>query len=282
MSAGAHGLISDIIVVTDLDGSLLDFYSYSWKDAQPAINLLKRRNIPLVFCTSKTRAELVQLRRKMGLTDPFISETGGAIWFDPKATEKKPRGARKLAGLYAIVLGLPYRRLRRALIDYRDKHRLDLVGFGDLPAKRIGELCDVPNEVAPLAKIRDFDEPFFFAQPPAEKTIDEMRRYFTQRGMHIIQGGRFFHLVGDSDKGKAINRLREWYEGERGGPVTIIGLGDSPNDISLFEAADIPILVKRHDGRYDPRVRAAIKTRLAGEIGPAGWNRAILKLLDAK
>ena len=55
-----------------------------------------------------------------------------------------------------------------------------------------------------------------------------------------------------------------------------------PNDISLFEAVDIPILVKRHDGRYDPRVRAAIKTKLAGDIGPRGWNRAILKLLGKK
>lgn len=277
-----HDAKTRLMVVTDLDGSLLDFHTYSWQAARPAITLLKRRRIPLVFCTSKTRAELVQLRQKMGLNDPFISETGGAIWFDAGPGTTRPAGAKKLAGLYAIVLGLPYRQLRRELIAYRDKQRLDIIGFGDLPALEIGKLCEVPDDVAPLAKIRDFDEPFFFAQPPAQKTIDQLCRYFARRGMRIIQGGRFFHLVGDSDKGKAIARLRQWFDAEWGGAVTIIGLGDSPNDISLFEAADIPVLVKRHDGRYDPRVRAAIKTRLAGDVGPAGWNRAILKLLGGR
>jgi mannosyl-3-phosphoglycerate phosphatase len=268
-----------IMVVTDLDGSVLDFNTYSWQAALPAIRLLKRRHIPLVFCTSKTRAEVVQLQQHMGLTDPFISETGGAIWFHPAHTPTKPTGAGKLAGLYAIVLGLPYRTLRGALIEYRTTAKLEIIGFGDLPAEQVGKLCAVPAQVAPLVKQRDFDEPFIFAQPPTTKTIDDMRRHFSRRGMRIIQGGRFYHLVGDTDKGTAIHRLRQWYEKQTGARVTIIGLGDSPNDISLFAAADIPILVKRHDGRYDPRVRAAIKTRLAGAVGPAGWNRAVLHVL---
>lgn len=268
------------MVVTDLDGSLLDFDTYSWRAARPAISLLKLREIPLVFCTSKTRTELVQLQQHMGLSDPFISETGGAIWFHPSMITTKPAGARKLAGLYAIVLGLPYRTLRRALVEYRTKEKLDIIGFGDMPVEKVGKLCAVPARVAPMVKQRDFDEPFIFAHPPSKKIIDQMRRHFSRLGMRIIQGGRFYHVVGNTDKGTAIRRLRQWHENQTGGPVTIIGLGDSPNDISLFDAADLPVLVKRHDGRYDPRVRAAIKTRLAGAVGPVGWNRAVLHILE--
>ena len=77
----------------------------------------------------------------------------------------------------------------------------------------------------------------------------------------------------------ALPAIRLWYEQRVGGPVTIVGLGDSPNDIPLFEASDIRFLVKRHGGSYDPTVRRAIRTHLAGDIGPAGWNRAIMKLL---
>ena len=87
---------SRIVVVTDIDGSLLDFSTYSWEEAIPAINLLKRRKTLLVFCTSKTRAELVYLQDKMRIRDPFISETGGAIWFNPRSVKVKPKGARKL------------------------------------------------------------------------------------------------------------------------------------------------------------------------------------------
>jgi len=268
------------MVVTDLDGSLLDFDTYSWEDALPAMRLLKRHNIPLVFCTSKTRAELLQLQQQMGLSDPFISETGGAIWFHPHEMKTMPHGAKRRAGLYAIVLGLPYRTLRKALVDYRATHQVKIIGFGDLPVSQIGRMCAVPPKVAPLVKKRDFDEPFIFTESPSKKVLDHLHRHFAGLGMRVVRGGRFHHLIGNTDKGTAIRRLRQWYDTETGGPVTIVGLGDSPNDISLFEASDIRVLVKRHDGRYDPRVRAAVKTRLAGEIGPRGWNRAILQLLE--
>jgi len=270
---------SNIIVVTDLDGSLLDHFSYSWEPAVPAINLLKRRRIPLIFCTSKTRAELVYLQDRMGIDSPFISETGGAIWFRPEVVKTQPPGARSLAGMYAFVLGRSYRELRSALVGYREKHDLDMTGFGDLEADRVAELCNVPLDVAELVLQRDFDEPFFFNTPPPPGILEKMHRDFARQQMRIIQGGRFYHLVGQSDKGRGIKRLREWYQESLEQPVTIIGLGDSPNDIALFEASDIPVLIKRHDGKYHPLVREKSKTRLAGEIGPVGWNRAILKLL---
>jgi len=273
---------SRVVVVTDLDGSLLDYFTYSWEAALPAISLLKRRKIPLVFCTSKTLAELVYLQTKMRIFDPFISETGGAIWFPPRCVKGKLAGAKKVGQLYAIILGLPYRALRSALVAYREEYNLDLVGFGDLPPERVAKLCDVPIEVGRLVKMRDFDEPFFFTTPPTSRLLEKMRRDFARQGMRIIQGGRFYHLVGKSDKGQAISRLRQWYEEKSGGSVTIVGLGDSPNDIALFAASDIPILIKRHDGRYHPLVRAAIRTRLAGDVGPVGWNRAVLKILGEK
>ena len=208
-----------------------------------------------------------------------VPETGGAIWFNPRSVKAKPRGAKKISGLYAIILGLAYKKLRAALVDYRTKHDLNLLGFGDLSNERVARLCDIPLAIAPLAKKRDYNEPFFFDQPPPPSLLEKMRRDFARLGMRIIQGGRFYHLVGQSDKGMAITKLRQWYKETLEGPVTIIGLGDSPNDIALFEAADIPVLIKRHDGKYHPQVRTAIKTRLAGDIGPAGWNRAVLKIL---
>ncbi len=268
------------VVVTDLDGSLLDHFSYSWQAAQPAIDLLKRKNIPLVYCTSKTRVELSYLQHRMKINSPFISETGGAIWFDPRIVDPKPPGARLIDGLYAVVLGERYRKLRKVLTNYRREHKLELLGFGDIDDDYAAKLCDVPRRIGPMVKRRDFDEPFFFETPPPERVIAQMYRDMKKLGLNIIRGGRFYHLVGQTDKGRAITALRKWYDRQPGPPVTIIGLGDSPNDISLFRAADIPILVKRFDGRYEPRVRASIKTRLAGAIGPVGWNQAILKLLE--
>jgi mannosyl-3-phosphoglycerate phosphatase len=59
-----------------------------------------------------------------------------------------------------------------------------------------------------------------------------------------------------------------------------IGLGDSLNDLPLLKACDFPILVKKIYGSYDKDVIARIKPLLADGIGPEGWNKAVLELLE--
>ncbi|MGA0327631.1 MAG: hypothetical protein ACO3OK_11595, partial [Limisphaerales bacterium] len=41
------------VVVTDLDGSLLDHHTYSFEAALPALSVLKEEGIPLILNTSK-------------------------------------------------------------------------------------------------------------------------------------------------------------------------------------------------------------------------------------
>ena len=69
------------VVVTDLDGTLLDAETYSWEPARAALAALVARAIPVIFCTSKTRAETEVLQAVMGIGDPSIVESGGAMAF---------------------------------------------------------------------------------------------------------------------------------------------------------------------------------------------------------
>ena len=71
-----------IIIFTDLDGTLLDD-KYSYKKSKNILNLIREKRIPLIFCTSKTKAEVDYYRKKLNNKDPFISENGSAI-FIPK------------------------------------------------------------------------------------------------------------------------------------------------------------------------------------------------------
>ena len=60
------------LVVTDLDGSLLDHHSYDFSPAKPWLARLKQLGVPVIPVTSKTRAELIHLREALGLTgDPL-------------------------------------------------------------------------------------------------------------------------------------------------------------------------------------------------------------------
>ena len=62
-----HGNQKDchLLVFTDLDGTLLDHETHSFKRALPAIKILKEKNIPLIFSTSKTRAEIEEVKPQL-------------------------------------------------------------------------------------------------------------------------------------------------------------------------------------------------------------------------
>ena len=70
-----------VIIFTDLDGSLLNHEDYSFAEATPSLDRIKRSGIPLIMTTSKTRREIEPLQREMGIGEPFIVENGGGIFF---------------------------------------------------------------------------------------------------------------------------------------------------------------------------------------------------------
>ena len=71
-----------LVIFSDMDGTLLDS-KYSFRDAEKALDLIKKKKVPLILSSSKTRAELELYRKKMRNRHPFIVENGGAI-FIPK------------------------------------------------------------------------------------------------------------------------------------------------------------------------------------------------------
>ena len=109
------------VIFTDLDGTLLDPETYSFQKALPALKLIKKSEIPLVFSTSKTRAETEFYRKKLENKHPFIVENGGAI-FIPR--NYFPFGFKydRVDGEYLVIkLGTDYGKLRKVLESIKNK-----------------------------------------------------------------------------------------------------------------------------------------------------------------
>jgi mannosyl-3-phosphoglycerate phosphatase len=264
-----------IVVFSDLDATLLDHRTYSFEPARPALRLLQEKKIPLILCSSKTRAEIEPIRSALANTDPFISENGGAV-FIPEgyfATGLPP--ARRKSGYHVLEFGTPYGRLREVISELQGRLPGQIRGFGDLAAGEVAELTGLSESEAALAKDREYDEPFLLSEPASLGTINEVVQ---AAGLKMTQGGRFFHLIGDNDKGKAVRLLRTIYEKAEGRSLKTIGLGDSPNDLPLLENVDFPVLVQKPGGCYDPSIRLSRLIRAPGK-GPEGWGAAVLDLL---
>ena len=263
------------IVITDLDGTLLDAVTYSFDEALPAVEALRRKKIPLVLSSSKTRREIELYRSRLENTDPFVSENGGGI-FIPRGYFPFSASERIIDGYEAIVLGRPYGELRKALEETREATGVRVRGFGDMAPFEIALKSGLDIKEAALARMRDFGEPFVFEGSSRE----EIRRFLLaleKRGLRWTRG-RFYHLMGENDKGRALRVLRSLYE-RRFGRVMVIALGDGLNDLPLLKAADRAVLVPHPDGTYEEAVVVEGLIR-ASRPGPAGWNETVLKLIE--
>ncbi|MGH7231707.1 MAG: HAD-IIB family hydrolase [Nitrospiraceae bacterium] len=271
----------NILVVSDLDGTLLDAATYSFAAAAKALEAIETKGCPLVLASSKTRAEMEPIRYQLNHHGPFIVENGGAV-FIPKGFFKFPLEGTVLHGPYQVVeLGAPYPKLRSALKEIAQALPCRISGFGDMSIEEVSRRTGLCPAEAVLAKQREYDEPFVVEESPTP--VNEIYRLAEARGLHCTQGGRFYHLHGNTDKGRAGRYVIECFRrqaAEHGAALQTIGVGDSLNDLPMLQAVDHPVLVQRPDGSYDANVRLPNLIRAPG-IGPAGWNEAILTLLSA-
>ncbi len=267
-------LSKQYIIFTDLDGTLLNHSDYLYKDALPALNLIKKEKIPLIFTTSKTRAEVELLQREIGIKEPFIVENGGGIFF-PKGYRNFNIEGEEREGYILLKLGVDYGHIRD--VFKKLKVRYPIKGFGDMTVYEVSEITGLPIEMATLAKEREFTEPFILENenllPLLEKEVKKYR-------LKITKGGRFYHLIGENqDKGKAVNITKDIFVKNSWKNSKTVGLGDSKNDIPLLETVDIPVLIKKESGSYeDINLPNLIKSMHSGS---KGWNEVILNLLKS-
>lgn len=257
------------IVFTDLDGTLLDHHTYSYREAEPGLALLKKKNIPLVLVSSKTKPEMELIHEELGLESPFIFENGAGIaWY-------RKGGGKNFSVEYAGC-GLAELEKNRGLLE-------DILGFPvttirEMDAGEIAAKTGLSVKIAAFSRMRVASLPFLI---PEGKKIDarrmeELNRTLGMSGFALTRGGRFFHFLSDrAGKGHAVKRIIGRYQDEKGlDNIVTMALGDSENDISMLEAAGARYLVRRHDGSVIETLLRNVK--VTEGIGPAGFTEAIM------
>jgi len=267
-----------LIVFTDLDGTLLDLHTYSFEKALPGLERLRQKEVPLVFCSSKTRKEIEWYRRKMANYHPFIAETGGGIYipsaYFPFAPEAPGHTCENADEYLLIRLGARYAVLRSALHDLK-RQGFKVTGFGDMSVEQLMNLTGLDRAEAVMSHAREFDEPFIFEGSDGER--QRLCAAIAEKGLRCARG-RFFHITGNSDKGRAVALLIQLYRRQYGEVVTA-AVGDMRTDLPMLEQVDYPFAVQKPDGGYEPGITGGNIIK-AGGIGPEGWTKAVSRMLD--
>ena len=266
-----------LVIFTDLDGTLLDQTTYSFEPAQPALHLIRQKDIPLVLTSSKTRAEIEFYRRRLENDHPFISENGGAVFIPRDYFSFQFSYDREIDGFFVLELGIFYSQIVEVLESVRKETGISIKGFSDLTEEEISSLCGLSFKETEFAKKREYDEPFMIEG--GEKEIKIVREKIEEKGLNYAWGGKFHHILGKNDKGKAVKILKELYENHFFSIFTI-GIGDSLNDLPMLSVVGRPVFLKGGDD-VSPEILSPIQNfTIINGTGPQAWNEVILSIVN--
>jgi mannosyl-3-phosphoglycerate phosphatase family protein len=263
------------LLYTDLDGTLLDHANYSPETALPGIRMLEALQIPIVFCSSKTLLEQRWLQQTLNLNHPFIFETGSAIAipenYFPKGTYTPDH---HIDGFDLITLA------------HAEVHALRLVlsgwkGLTDYDNASMTEAMRATGLSSPEAIHRAKARMYTVTLMDSLTTeqAQALEALLRPNGFKLSRGGRFYTaLSAQTDKGAAVLKLTSLYRRAFPEPFRTFGVGDSLNDLPMFDAVDQAFLVQQpHHKWLDVHVSGLQRIR---GVGPLGWVMAAQALLD--
>lgn len=250
------------IIFTDLDGTLLNHDTYSFAAAKSMLNFLRAHNIPLIIVSSKTKNEILELQKSFKIFNTFVFENGAGIYIADQEVTK------------TLSLGYNIHHIRKSFAEYKKK--IAMRGFSDMSLDEIVKLTGLSPKKAQDARERLFTEPFVMEN---KDQLETLRQTAHLDGLEVVAGGRFYHLITEGqDKAKAMEVVKDFYEQKYQQNFTTIAIGDSQNDLSMLQSADVPILIPRLDGSY---ISCYIKNLTKAKFpGSSGWNQALKEYFD--
>ena len=250
-----------LLILTDLDGTLLDFHTLDWQPAAPWLERLKGEQIPVILCSSKTASEMRDIQHELGLGWlPYIAENGAVIQPD-----ERWKNARR------FISEKKHDDIRQFIAQIRQDMHLKFTAFHDVDERVVAEWTGLSHPRSVLARKHEASVTLIWRD-----SDEQMKRFaavLARQGLKIVQGARFWHIL-DTGCGKdvAVHWLVEQYHLHEGSNPTTLGLGDGPNDAPLLDSVNFAVVVKGFI-REGINLKNIDPSRVyrTQHTGPAGW-----------
>lgn len=260
-----------VIVFTDPDGTLLDHRAHPCSAACPALGVLAEHDVPILLCSSRTRAELELIQHEFHFRHPFISENGGAVYL-PHGYFTSP-DFMEFSGYDVLAFGKAHQQVVEALRLAASTLHIEVRNFHDMSVQQVADECGLSLAEARLSKLREYDEPFrILASDPAARSrlVAALRR----AGLTCIDDGRLHHVTSGTDLGRSVRALMSMYR-RQSGHILAVGISDGRGDLSLLQEVDVAIVVSSPEVDTDRVLRKLPGARVTSKSGSLGWDEAI-------
>ncbi|MAT91697.1 MAG: mannosyl-3-phosphoglycerate phosphatase [Halioglobus sp.] len=266
------------LVFTDLDGSLLDHYSYRFDAALPQLQRLREQGIPLIPVSSKTRSEIEQLRTELDHREPFIAENGAAVFIPQGYFPAQPAATEARDGYWVRRACQGRQHWQALLAQLGDEFAGSFESFAQAGQAGVMRMTGLDEAAAARANEREYSEPLQWRGSESDK-----RRFIARLealGARVLQGGRFLAVSGECDKGEALAWLRGSYaRAHPGRTIRDLAIGDSGNDRAMLEVAQTALLVRSPVHDFPPLARSSGVIHSTA-CGPSGWAEGVAHWLE--
>jgi mannosyl-3-phosphoglycerate phosphatase family protein len=268
------------LIFTTLEDALVDSRTGSFSDAEEALAELDHRNIAVVVLTARTRAEIEPLRRKLGHNHPFVTESGGGIYFPDSYFSIRLPGVVRTGRYLTIPLGRPYKEVCMALDDIAEECEVGVAGFHHMSPREVTDNTGLRARDAELARSREYDEPFYFTSAD-DASIARFVATAGERGFQARPGKPFWHFSAGSNPVHAVRLLTKLFREATHTKLSGVGIGSSLEDLRWLRAVDHAVLLPNERTETEQTEHGRIKNLVMGDApGPAGWNAAILNIIS--
>lgn len=276
----ADRLADNLLIFTDLDGSLLDHHHYRHDEADLMLSQLAVNDIPVIPVSSKTRSEIERIRQSMYNSEPFICENGALICIPVGYFADQPADTVKDQQYWLKSFVEPRQYWLDIINALKPQFGMDFTSFADAGIDGIIAMTGLDVHAAARAAHRQYNEAIAWHGSPARQKL--FIAALQQAGGHVLQGGRFLHVSGACDKGRALQWLLQQYQHfypQKNWQT--LAIGDSDNDIAMLQQADMALLIPSPVHGL-PQLTKRSDTFIAPHTGPRGWAAGVQEILDSK
>jgi len=248
------------VVLTDLDGTLLEPDGSLLPEAREAVAGLVGRGVPICPITSKTVTELDPILRDLGLHCLAGFENGAGI--------RHTNGSIELSDA-----AVPMAELRWVLDGLRRATGHPVRSLEELSDAELAQITELSGQALVRVRQRQATLPLV-----VDAGLDAMLRSAlpTAPQVRLVRGNRFLHLQGRHDKADVVSRVLSLLE-VRG---TTVACGDAPNDIDLLSMASVRVIVPSIGGPHPTLVQRFPDAVVAPFPHGRGWAAAVTALLE--
>ncbi len=205
---------------------------------------LDHTGLPIVWVTSRSRAQMDEPRRRFGHQHPFIGEDGCGVYLPEDYFHLRPAKTVRMGRFTCIPVAETEPAASEALESLSEETGVSVVPLRSLAPRELEQNTGLPTREAELARQRDFDELFFFAGA-SQADIGRFVAEASQRKIVLRQHGMLWSLAVGASLGQCIRELSKLYERALRSHPTIVGIATPAEAEGFLSACDRGLLLAK-------------------------------------